>query len=188
LAGDDAVSTLHGAPCAVAVAPRGYARATHALRLIGVGYDASPESQHALDVAWRLAGRASAHVRATMVVQAASPIWPTTMRYAVWPSDVASARRRAEETLERAVAGVRDRVTPEVVVGKAWRVLASSSGDLDLLIVGSRAYGPLRRVILGSTSTHLFREAACPVVVLPRGARALDVTSDAPTGVVIQAA
>lgn len=28
------------------------------------------------------------------------------------------------------------------------------------------------RVVLGSTSTHLIREAACPVLVLPRGATA----------------
>jgi hypothetical protein len=36
--------------------------------------------------------------------------------------------------------------------------------------VGSRSHGPLRRLILGSTSRRLVREAACPVLVLPRGA------------------
>jgi nucleotide-binding universal stress UspA family protein len=49
-------------------------------------------------------------------------------------------------------------------------MLASSSGDLDLLVVGSRAHGPVRRVLLGSTSTRMFREASCAVLVVPRSA------------------
>jgi nucleotide-binding universal stress UspA family protein len=169
LRGDDAVATLHGAPCAVLVAPHGYAEHPHELRLIGVGYDGSRESQHALDLACRLAERADAYVRATTVVWPSSPFWPTTTRYPGWPATQVSARCRGEELLERAIAGVRDRVTPEVAVGKAWQMLASGSADLDLLIVGSRAYGPVRSVVLGSTSTHVVRQARCPVLVLPRG-------------------
>jgi nucleotide-binding universal stress UspA family protein len=172
LAGDDAAQTLHDAPCAVAVAPHGYAERPHDVKLIGVGYDGSPESRRAIELAYRLAERADAYVRATMVVWPSSPFWPTTSRYSGWPATQVSTRRRGEELLEAAVAGIRDRVTPEVAVGKGWQVLAASSGDLDLLIVGSRAYGPVRRVVLGSTSTHLIREAACPVLVLPRGATA----------------
>ena len=177
LAGDDAAATLHGAPCAVAVAPHGYAERPHELRLIGVGYDGSPESRRALDLACGLADRTDARVRATTVVWPSSPFWPTTSRYPGWPATQVSGRQRGEEMLEAAIARVRDRVTPEVAVGKGWQVLASSSADLDLLIVGSRACGPVRRVVLGSTSTHLVREAACPVVVLPRGAAAF---GDAP--------
>jgi nucleotide-binding universal stress UspA family protein len=187
LAGDDAANTLHGASCAVAVAPQRYTEHPHELKLIGVGYDGSPESRRALDLAYRLAERADAHVRATMVLQPASPFWPTTTRYPGWPPTHASARRRGQEMLEQAVAGVRDRVTPEIAVGKGWQMLASSSGDLDLLIVGSRDYGPLRRVVLGSTSTHLFREAACPVLVLPRGVAAPDDATGAATGAATQA-
>ncbi|HZV72143.1 MAG TPA: universal stress protein [Conexibacter sp.] len=36
-------------------------------------------------------------------------------------------------------------------------------------MAGSRAQGPFRRVLLGSVSTHLLRDAACPVIVVPRG-------------------
>jgi nucleotide-binding universal stress UspA family protein len=188
LTGDDAASTLHGSPCAVAVAPRGYAESPHELKSIGVGYDGSSESHRALDLACRLAERADAYVRATMVVRPVSPTWAIAARYPGWPPSEASARRRAEEMLEHAVAGVRDRVTPEVAVGSAWKTLASSSGDLDLLIVGSRDYGPVRRVILGSTATHLLREAACPVLVLPRGAGAPDHAPGAEAGEVTHSA
>ena len=56
--------------------------------------------------------------------------------------------------------------------GRPWRRLADQSAELDLLFVGSRGYGPLHAVILGGTSGPLLREAQCPVIALPRGARA----------------
>jgi hypothetical protein len=44
-------------------------------------------------------------------------------------------------------------------------------GPRALLLLGSRGYGPLRAVLLGGVSHVVVREAACPVIVLPRGAR-----------------
>ena len=38
---------------------------------------------------------------------------------------------------------------------------------IDLLFVGSRGYGPLRRALLGNVSGAVVREAGCPVVVTP---------------------
>lgn len=52
------------------------------------------------------------------------------------------------------------------------RLLADAAADADLLVVGSRGYGPLRRVLLGSTSAGLVRSARCPVLVYPRAIRA----------------
>jgi nucleotide-binding universal stress UspA family protein len=153
------------------MAPRGFADAPHELNLIGVGYDGSPEAHRALRLAHDLACRADYYVRATTVVSPPLPMWPATAWEPEGPGNDASARRAGEEFLAHAVAEFGERVTPQVAVGNGWRMLASSSGDLDLLVVGSRAYGPLRRVLLGSTSTHLFREAACPVLVVPRGAK-----------------
>jgi nucleotide-binding universal stress UspA family protein len=48
-------------------------------------------------------------------------------------------------------------------------MLAEVSSEFDLLITGSRAYGPLRRTLLGSTTRRVLQSAACPVLVLPRG-------------------
>jgi nucleotide-binding universal stress UspA family protein len=47
-------------------------------------------------------------------------------------------------------------------------LIEETSKGLDLLVVGSSAYGPLRRVLLGSTSIEVVRGAACPVRVRPR--------------------
>ena len=54
--------------------------------------------------------------------------------------------------------------------GDAVGELAEASAELDLLVLGSRGYGPVRRVLFGSVSRALARYAACPVVVVPRGA------------------
>ena len=40
-----------------------------------------------------------------------------------------------------------------------------------MLVVGSRGWGPVRRLLLGSTSERLVREAVGPVLVVPRGDR-----------------
>jgi nucleotide-binding universal stress UspA family protein len=49
-------------------------------------------------------------------------------------------------------------------------VLRERSGELDLLVLGSRGHGPVRAVLLGSVSSALVRSAESPVVVIPREA------------------
>jgi nucleotide-binding universal stress UspA family protein len=41
-----------------------------------------------------------------------------------------------------------------------------------MIVVGSRGWGPVRRLLLGSTSERLVREAACPVIAVARPADA----------------
>jgi nucleotide-binding universal stress UspA family protein len=57
-----------------------------------------------------------------------------------------------------------------VVVGSPTGELILASEGLDLLVLGSRRWGPLRRLALGSTSERVIRHAACPILVLPRHA------------------
>lgn len=52
---DDTRAALNVALCAVAIAPTGYRDHPVALRAIGVGYDDSPQSEHALAIARELA-------------------------------------------------------------------------------------------------------------------------------------
>jgi nucleotide-binding universal stress UspA family protein len=55
----------------------------------------------------------------------------------------------------------------EAVAGRPATQLRRRSAALDLLVVGTRGHGPVRRLLLGSTSTRLVREAHCPVLVVP---------------------
>lgn len=67
LLGNDTVAALSGSPCAVAIAPSGYAEHAHPLAVLGVGHDGSPESERALATARQLAARSSSTVRSLPV-------------------------------------------------------------------------------------------------------------------------
>lgn len=51
--------------------------------------------------------------------------------------------------------------------GRGLHELAERRGA-DLLVVGSRGYGPAQRLFHGSISSYLVRHVACPLLVLPR--------------------
>ncbi len=53
-------------------------------------------------------------------------------------------------------------------------VLLEQSQEVDLLMAGSRGYGPLGAVLLGGTTRQLTQAAACPLIVIPRD-RSLDL-------------
>ncbi len=55
--------------------------------------------------------------------------------------------------------------------GLTGEELAELSAEVDLLVVGSRGYGPLRRAMLGSTAINLQARARGPLLILPRGTR-----------------
>ncbi|MGZ4271684.1 MAG: universal stress protein, partial [Solirubrobacteraceae bacterium] len=69
---------------------------------------------------------------------------------------------------EHEAAALAEGGTYEAVAGRPAPELARRSASLDLLLVGSRVHGPVLRLLLGSTSTQLVREATCPVLVVPR--------------------
>lgn len=53
-------------------------------------------------------------------------------------------------------------------------VADDARNGVDLLCLGSRGYGPLRRVLLGSVSSKLVATAPCPLLVVPRPVVAAD--------------
>lgn len=165
LAGSVATALFHGAPCAVVVAPRGWATEPHAgLGLIGVAFDGSAEATAALELAVALALARDATLR----VIAIAPYLGSGAR----PGATETSAEEWTERLERAVEAIPEEVEYETVLreGREATELALQGVELDLLVVGSRGYGPLRRTILGSVSGELVRTAPCPVLVVPRAA------------------
>jgi nucleotide-binding universal stress UspA family protein len=169
--GDGAAGTLHAAPCAVAVAPRGFASTPGALREIGVGFDGEPEARAALASAEGLADAAGARLHVIVVARPAMVPDPWIGPTIDWTEQARAEREYARRLADDAVAELGVPAAGEVLVGSPGDELAAASRELDLIVVGSRRFGPARRLLLGSTSSHLVRAAACPVVVLPRGAR-----------------
>jgi nucleotide-binding universal stress UspA family protein len=168
LAGDVTAGTLHGAPCPVLVAPAGYAQRDGELETIGVGYDGSPESQAALDLAREIAEAAGARLRIIDVVVPPDPGGPFAAYRPDWTEHARIRREEAEEHLQAVLAEIGDIATGDIAFGDPARELAYEANHLDLLVAGSRGYGPIRRLMLGSTSSKLVHEAPCPVLVLTR--------------------
>jgi nucleotide-binding universal stress UspA family protein len=83
------------------------------------------------------------------------------------------ARDRLELAVRGAVSGVFAPLTVSgrVVDGYADDELARLSGEVDLLVCGSRGHGPIGSVMLGSVSAGVLRKARCPLLIVPRGAR-----------------
>jgi nucleotide-binding universal stress UspA family protein len=155
---------LHDAPCPVAVVPRGW-EPGGGLHVIGAAFRDTPEGRDALLTALALGRRSGATVRATMAVDA--------------PEDVRSAEATVRATAEGAAERGPADLEVDVRAGDAADVLLEASGDVDLMICGSRGVRGIRAAILGSVSRRVIAEAGCPVIVLARGERSgLDAILD----------
>jgi nucleotide-binding universal stress UspA family protein len=157
---------LNGAPCPVAVAPAGFIGDT-APQTIGVAFTDTPDGHAALDTACRLADNADAFVRVFVVAEPFDWLVTGTLDGVALADADRGRRRRADATLEialHAVGGARS-CGGEILTGRPAPALAAASAGVDLLVCGSRGYGPMRSLMLGSTSHALVREAACPVLV-----------------------
>jgi nucleotide-binding universal stress UspA family protein len=161
LLGDDSRAALNGAPCAVAIATRGYAEQSKSIGRVGVGYNDSPESRAALTAAKKLAAPTSATVHALEVVSMPTYAYSGLMAPIGESIDVILAEANARL---RELPGVEGRAA----FGLTGEELAAFGEEVDILVVGSRSYGPVRRLVLGSTSDYLERHARCSLLVLPR--------------------
>lgn len=163
---------LAGGASPVAVAPRGYGeQEPSSLRCIGIGFDGSREAQIALGAAVALAQACRARIRLITVFQRLAFGAATTTAL---PGESANEvlRRELREVHDAAIGAIPPDVEAESRFrdGAADEVLVEESGAVDLLVVGSRGYGPRGAVLLGSASTALARAASCPLIVTPREA------------------
>ena len=169
LVGDDTRASLNGTPCATAVAPAGYSRESRALRKVGVGYDGSPESERALELARLLA----ADTGATLSAFEAIVVVPA--RYLI-----AAEHRPLHDVVDTVAAEAREKILAlggieaHAAYGRPAEQLATYSAGLDLLVVGPRGFGTMGRLLHRSTSQQLARTARCPLLVVPPSARMVE--------------
>jgi nucleotide-binding universal stress UspA family protein len=174
LAGDVGQALLHGSPCAIAIAPYGYCeRALPQIESVVVGIDGSPEASEALQEAVELA-RANG-VDLHLVAVAEPPVTAYGKdggRDYGWRTLKNALEEMTRKRLDDAVSSMPDdiRCHATMVTGKPAEALAEAGRPpRSVLVLGSRAYGPVRRVLLGSVSSALVRSAPCPLIVHPRG-------------------
>jgi nucleotide-binding universal stress UspA family protein len=163
-------SLLNGAPCDVFIASKGYAEQDQpSFRTIAVAYDGTPEAKVALRRAEGLAFLSNAIVKVmTVVTQPVAGVVPAGagLGYAPpFPPEPDKVIGEAVDSVDARIGAQGQRLegSPAEQIAEAC-----AEGGVDLLVVGSRGYGPMSRVLLGSVSGKLVNHAPCPVLVVPR--------------------
>ncbi|MGV1049911.1 MAG: universal stress protein [Solirubrobacterales bacterium] len=183
------VSHLLGeALCAVAVAPPGFGRPADdeaewrplrgsgedpGMRVVGVGYDGSRAAREALDTATELALANGAALRVVTVAQkfAHLPRADAGTQASNVPTEAEALREQLYKVVKALPAEAR--ALPVFLRGiPAAKLIAAAGNGVDLMVLGSRRGGPLRRALHNSVSGAVMLEARCPVLVSPAGVRA----------------
>lgn len=162
---------LHGS---LAIAPRGlHDQGKLRLRRIAVGYDGGDESCAALATGAAIAAASGADLTVCSVIDDHVPAfgWPY-----VWLGDILEAwkdllqdqERSLRNQVHNALASLP--VTPQVEIrrDRPAHALAALSQEVDLMVIGSRRWGALARLVLGGTGERLVHGAHCSLLIVPR--------------------
>ena len=168
-AGSTASRLLSGAEWPIVVAPKGRAAAGwKGAAKIGVAYLGTGEGIIALWTAADLARRTGASLHLFTAVAEEASVVPWLVGVDGEKAYTATVRESVQRSLDEAVAATEGlEVTASVLIGDVVTLLADLP-DIDLLVCGSRGYGPVRRVLLGGVSSRLMRRSANPLLVVPR--------------------
>ncbi len=161
---------LHDMPFALALAPRGSRTGSFGLTRVGLGDDGGPEAEVARDVAIQLCRAASGTLVIRRVIDNRYPMFtglaPTALPE--YEAGLESERSQAQSELEQQAAGLEVPTEIASVLGDPGHELRSLSDDVDLIVVGSRRWGVLARVVTGGVGETLVADAGSAVVIVPR--------------------
>jgi nucleotide-binding universal stress UspA family protein len=135
-------------------------------RKLLVGYDGSPQSEKAVDMAFSLAECLDATVLVFAVARPPEP--PTSVELEAVLDD---AKEHFEEGFKKIVERSRTHgleVKTGMAVGHpAEQIIHRAEADgIDLIILGRRGRSRISRMMLGSISERVLRYANCPVMVV----------------------
>ena len=156
--------------CPLAIAPSSFGQHIEGrLDRIGVGYDDTPQSRAALDLAVSMASAAGAALEVRGAIDDGVAGGLKTDQIVLEGNTVAD--RQLTEAFERdraAISGTGVPTNLEVEVGMPTDVLSALCDQVDLLVIGSGHSAPRGRVQPGGTGRGILRLATCPVLVVPR--------------------
>lgn len=132
---------------------------------VGIGYDGEAAARRALACAIelvKLGGPALARLDLAYVDDGDGP---------ADEPDAHGLRSGRDAMIEWWLDSLRDQVPATVhtqrLEGDPARALADLSHDLDLLVIGTRGGGWLRRLVAGSVSAELLAQTHCPLLIVP---------------------
>ena len=169
--GSVAEHLLHGAKCRLVIAPKGYA--DRITPTTGCAWPLSASTgwrspmQHSMRPE-RLASKFGGSLR---VIAVATPV--PGMGAAAAAQAGAEAGPDFQTQLNEAVAELPAEMRALLVFERGdpvEKLLEAADMGVDLLVLGSRGFGPVMRLLIGSVSSRVIRDAPCPVLVVPRPA------------------
>ncbi len=146
---------MHSTSARQAVLPR---------RRILLCYDGSAEARRALERVGEIASVVPCRVA---VVSVAEPIYPNPPYTGYADPGEEQAHRRLLEDAAEDLRGLGvDTTTLEPVGDPAAAILDTARDGADLIVVGSRHRGLIKRLLFGSVSAEVVVEAPCDVLVV----------------------
>ena len=134
--------------------------------------DFSDCSMRALSYAMSLAQEADAQLIAVHVIKIAEDVsdrlkFPIINLEEYRKRYEQDSRERLEQAIPEAVRAY-CRVEAQVVAGRAYREVlrVAEEQHADLIVIGGRGRGAVERLVFGSTTNHVVRQASCPVLTL----------------------
>lgn len=170
--GSVAERVLREAACPVMTVPPAVPDAVPALpglfRRILCPVDFSESSRAALEYALSIAQEADADLMVAHVLELLPDLTDPPFALGVNMSELAEDRRARLRAMVPEDARTYCRITENVTVGKAWWEILriASEGRSDLIVLGVQGHGLLDAAVFGSTTQHVIRRAACPVLTV----------------------
>ena len=165
---------LYDAPFALALAAHGLHERTPKLRKVGVGFDGCPEAEAALPIAAELAQEAHAKLLVRSVVEDRVPVLSGEAWIGLgdWSHEQVwlEARDSAQAEAQEAVARLDLPAEVSATLGDPGYEMRAFSNTVDLVVVGSRRWGPVARLVTGGVGETLVTDAGCSVLIVRRPA------------------
>lgn len=138
-----------------------------AINKILLATDFSPESQNAVRYAVSLAK----HYGATLFLTHVLPTEGAMRGVESWPSMTDVIQHNAERSMAKLESTEDMKFVPHEVVlraGDTWAVISQvlSDKNVDLIVIGTRGHGGIKKLFLGSTAEKVVRHANCPVLTV----------------------
>jgi nucleotide-binding universal stress UspA family protein len=132
-------------------------------RRILVTTDFSEGSEAALNTACALAEKTGAAVILLHVIEETRALTSDQYR-----EQLSEASERELQELAQKVAGYGCVVSTRVEAGSSYHVILKviEEDQMDLVVMNTHGKGMVERVLLGSTTAHVVREARCPVLLV----------------------
>jgi nucleotide-binding universal stress UspA family protein len=166
---------LYDAPFSLAVAPNGLHKRESVIRAVGVGHDGGPEAAAALALAAELATRAHAKLLVRRVVEDRVPVltgeqWIGLADWRhgdMWEGE----RQKALDEVQAAASELAVGAEVSATVGDPGYEMRAFSQTVDLIVVGSRRWGPVARLVTGGVGETLVAGASCSLLIVARPGR-----------------